>query len=459
MKCLYCSQQIHDDSMFCESCGQRIPRCPTCGCVITQRSAFCIHDGTPIPDEINAMIPDMPVQPVTCFCVRCGRPTTEENGYCPDCRRILTEPRVSVRYCEECGKPCETRNQRLCNTCSSRQSKKAPRKKKGFGGLLLIILLLIAAFGAGLWLVRSGIVDISPVLDKFVHTDTIDDDDDDEDKETDEESDHPEEDTREKAQDSEGPTDPDTTEEAIEAETTAPGEIESEAPDATQPAPTATEETEPKDAAGIQVETQSTDPLASLEVGDTFYFGTYEQDNNFSNGAEEILWIVLAKEDGRIMVTSFYGLDSIRYHATNESVTWETCSIRSWLNDVFYYTAFSGEEREKIIAAEVLPDINPDYGTNPGNVTTDYVFLLSLSQTLEYFPSKTDRLLYPTAYAVAQNAWKDSGTGTGWWLLLTPGKAGNYVVSINTDGSLDIPGGGVASDKALVRPVIWIEVG
>ena len=42
-----------------------------------------------------------------------------------------------------------------------------------------------------------------------------------------------------------------------------------------------------------------TNPYASVSVGDTIFFGEYEQDNNLSNGKEEIEWIVLAKENNK----------------------------------------------------------------------------------------------------------------------------------------------------------------
>ena len=76
-------------------------------------------------------------------------------------------------------------------------------------------------------------------------------------------------------------------------------------------------------------------PPPSDNVGETIVFGAYEQDNDTSNGAEPIEWSVLAKEDDRILVISQYALDCQPYNKKNESVIWETCSLRSWLNDIF----------------------------------------------------------------------------------------------------------------------------
>ena len=66
------------------------------------------------------------------------------------------------------------------------------------------------------------------------------------------------------------------------------------------------------------------------EVGDIVYFGAYEQDNNTSNGKEDIEWIVLAKENGKVLVISKYALDCQEYNSTYTDVTWEACSLRTW---------------------------------------------------------------------------------------------------------------------------------
>ena len=60
MLCPICKQEIKDNSKFCGKCGNIIPRCPTCGKVIDKRVRFCVYDGTPLPEEIVALISDEP---------------------------------------------------------------------------------------------------------------------------------------------------------------------------------------------------------------------------------------------------------------------------------------------------------------------------------------------------------------------------------------------------------------
>lgn len=89
-----------------------------------------------------------------------------------------------------------------------------------------------------------------------------------------------------------------------------------------------------------------------LYVGDEFTLGKYEQDNDSENGKEDIEWIVVSKEDDSYICISKYCLE---YMLFNEEVRsdniyncWETSTIREWLNDDFYYSAFSTDEMDEL---------------------------------------------------------------------------------------------------------------
>lgn len=180
--------------------------------------------------------------------------------------------------------------------------------------------------------------------------------------------------------------------------------------------------------------------------GDIVTFGRYEQDNIKSNGAEEIEWIVLEVQSDRLLLLSRYGLDSERYHYRKENVDWDTCSLRSWLNDTFLYEAFSRSERKGIISS----------GTS---IYSDYVFVLSDEEAEEYMPRAKDRICYPTTYCSCQNVYVNPSTSGSWWLLRTPGDDGNkFVMSVNSDGTMDYNGGHVESDRGVVRPAIWVSI-
>ena len=86
------------------------------------------------------------------------------------------------------------------------------------------------------------------------------------------------------------------------------------------------------------------------DVGDSFSFGIYEQDNNLNNGKEPIEWIVINKTNDKILVISKYILDYERfYNATNQDIS--NNNINLWFNE-FKDEAFSECEIELILDNE-----------------------------------------------------------------------------------------------------------
>lgn len=197
-------------------------------------------------------------------------------------------------------------------------------------------------------------------------------------------------------------------------------------------------------------------PPLSTQIGDVVKFGKYEQDNDASNGKEDIEWIVLAKENNRILVISKYSLDCQKYNTSNVDVTWETCSLRSWLNNDFISSAFSSAEISKIPTVTVTADENPNYSSDAGNDTQDKVFLLSLPEVNEYFTSSNERICYPTKYAIEQGA--KTNLNQSWWWLRSTGSVQNSAAYIDYEGDIYYGGRRVDSDTVSVRPVLWIDL-
>ena len=203
--------------------------------------------------------------------------------------------------------------------------------------------------------------------------------------------------------------------------------------------------------------------LKVAKVGDYVFFGAYEQDNNTSNGKEDVEWLVLEVKDGKALVISKYALDCQQYNTSYTDVTWETCTLRKWLNGTFINNAFSAEEQAMIPTVTVSADKNPEYSTNPGNATQDKAFLLSITEVNKYFTSDEARKCAPTDYAIAQGAWTsesytigDKAT-CGWWLR-SPGYYQNYAARVDDDGDVDGHGSSVNSDVRAVRPALWITL-
>lgn len=210
------------------------------------------------------------------------------------------------------------------------------------------------------------------------------------------------------------------------------------------------------------------DRFGLAEKGAYLYFGAYEQDNDISNGKEDIAWIVLEKENDKILVISDKALDCQPYNiAWGEDAKWENCSFRKWLNKTFLNDAFSFAEQTMIADTNVSADKNPKFGTDSGNNTTDKVFLLSINEVNRYFDSDGAKKCVPTAYAIANGAWTwntytkgytKGVAATCWWWLRSPGYNQNCAAYVYSDGSVDYYGSTLRIDGVGVRPALWINL-
>lgn len=213
--------------------------------------------------------------------------------------------------------------------------------------------------------------------------------------------------------------------------------------------------------------------LGDVRVGDTLTFGHYDQDDNAGNGAEAIEWIVLVNDNGHCTMISKYGLDAKPYNTEEADVTWETCTLRKWLNGDFLNAAFTAEEQAMLETVTVTADENPQSDVNPGNDTQDRVFLLSIEELNKYLTSDEVRVCTPTDTAVENGicVWEDdydTGIDTCWWWLRTPGNASNYAADVYFLGYLDcygalvdnegsVDGSGEYCGPGAVRPVVVLR--
>ena len=197
--------------------------------------------------------------------------------------------------------------------------------------------------------------------------------------------------------------------------------------------------------------------LKEARVGDTVTYGTYEQDGDYDNGKEAIEWIVLDKQDGKLLLISRYALGAMGYHYELDLVTWENCSLRKWLNSGFIEEAFSNKEIKHIPTVKVTADKNPEYDTDPGNDTEDQVFLLSIPEVEKYFKAGDERRCKATEYARLMGAYSIHEGYCYWWLR-SPGGLGDCATGVEDDGSVDYYGGSFYKSNHAVRPALWVDL-
>lgn len=70
-------------------------------------------------------------------------------------------------------------------------------------------------------------------------------------------------------------------------------------------------------------------------VGNYVTLGRYPQMQS-GEDLTSIEWLVLARDKNKALLISQYGLDAQPYNESETNVTWEKCSLRAWLNDVFF---------------------------------------------------------------------------------------------------------------------------
>ena len=191
------------------------------------------------------------------------------------------------------------------------------------------------------------------------------------------------------------------------------------------------------------------DDIKNANVNDVICFGQYEQDNDTSNGKEEIYWFVEDKQDDKLLLASCYILDFQPYHGVDEQVTWETCDLRAWLNGEFLENAFSDEEMKSI---SITTNNNPDDIKNKvdgGNDTEDRVFLPSFGDAYSHAT--------PTNYVLAQGI-KHYGDWGYWYWFRSPSFEKTWIQT--TSFYVQMPGRNTAAVRVTegVRPVMWIDL-
>ena len=195
---------------------------------------------------------------------------------------------------------------------------------------------------------------------------------------------------------------------------------------------------------------------------ETYTFGSYEQDGDTANGKEPIEWLVLDRDGDKALLLSKYALDYQSfmpfYEPVTEPFTWESCSLRRWLNSTFLNAAFSADEQRRLLTATVITSPGGFHRSDGPVTTEDRVFLLSDTEVYAYFANEAAAAAEYTAYALSGNPWPGNAAAPGpadWWLRT--GDGGNHPDTVRGSGSV---GEGTRSyEGEYVRPAVWITVG
>lgn len=232
--------------------------------------------------------------------------------------------------------------------------------------------------------------------------------------------------------------------------------------------------------------------------GDRIFLGSYEQDGDFSNGLEPVLWRVLQVKNNKALLLSEYALDAKPFSETSSPTTWEKSSVRQWLNSDFYNVVFRSRgtwKKRYVLKTKLKAPDNPVYGTDGGCETIDKVFLLSwedmykekygfpkgapvpMDNVMEgamYGTVSKSRLCYPTLYtaeyanplitrnkSISVNPYgeKVNGIGSIYYILRTPGVDQRYITYVSRWGRTTYnflsP---VDHSESCIRPAVWVDI-
>ena len=241
---------------------------------------------------------------------------------------------------------------------------------------------------------------------------------------------------------------------------------------------------------GVQVGSSCKNPV----IGDMITFGSYEQDNDLTNGKEPITWRVLDYNSQKriALVLSEKALDTRAFNEDNSSgCTYDRSTIRSWMNGYdkaqndlkknfttnnFIDTAFTPEEQDRIAKTLVVPDKNPKADENPeynyvtGYMTEDKIFLLSITEVNKYLTTSSDKQADTTRYAVKKGArvvasvsHNDTENGScndphcwALWWLRTNGQYTTYKTYVY-NSTISVNGNFLAISHMSVRPALWVK--
>lgn len=242
-----------------------------------------------------------------------------------------------------------------------------------------------------------------------------------------------------------------------------------------------------KEMSRVQAATALSNPRkndSGVVTWDCVYFGRYPQSDATGLTKEAIKWRVLSTDGKEAYLVADCNLDAQQYHNVWEKTTWETCTLRSWLNGYNYtknsskrdYTngnfidrAFTTAEQDAIKTTVVKPDT-----ANGGNETNDKIFLLSYSDALnpDYGFSKETtsdkaRIRLNTAYVAAGGSVGDyleqydvkvNGAGKeNWWWLRTSGQFTNNACYAGVLGSV-YNNGYVDTGRYAICPVLYLDL-
>ena len=212
--------------------------------------------------------------------------------------------------------------------------------------------------------------------------------------------------------------------------------------------------------------TQFSQPVAP---GDKYSFGN-------------ITWCVLEVQGDRALLLTEDIVEKRVYNIERKDVTWESCSLRQYLNGEFY-NRFTSKDRVRILPCTnsnentvFTSTTGKNINTRGGVITDDRIFLLNIEEAKRYFNTSDVHFKtywndhYSSKWDDARNDWvpeyiphsdKLKATYKGeawWWWLRSPGDYRYGAAFVSLGGALYMLGYSVDFEEGGVRPALWLNL-
>lgn len=250
--------------------------------------------------------------------------------------------------------------------------------------------------------------------------------------------------------------------------------------------------------------------IDGVSTWDCIWFGNYWQEDTSGDGRcfsydrnekypgdekQPIKWRVLdIDSNGNALLLSDKLIDIAKYNESNVDTTWETCTLRSYLNCYdqnsnallkdysstgLLNNAFSPEERNVINITNVMNADNPKFNTEGGNNTSDKLFCLSIdevrnqhygfikndfvestSETEYCSENDLSRKCFTTHFSARKNisTGGDYSSYCGLWWLRSPGENSNRAAYVDDSGVINASHKYDYSSMIRIRPALRMNL-
>ena len=189
---------------------------------------------------------------------------------------------------------------------------------------------------------------------------------------------------------------------------------------------------------------------------------------NISDGEQIVrfggyAWRVLDVQADKALLITEDIVEKRPYNHLYTDVTWETCTLRRYLNEEFLLK-INYPERIRILEATNANANNRWCAAGGGNATKDKVFLLSVEETAGYFGDSGQlRSWKPGNLGYVSDKFNKTRSANyrnepWWWWLRSPGNRGYNVANVGKNGHLVMSGNYADNWEGGVRPAVWINL-